>query len=196
MIVLDVETTGTNPHKHSLVSIGAVDFVKSDNQFYEECVIWDGAHVDPVALDINGMSEQQIRDEMKQSEENLVRNFLSWLDNAEDRVIAGQNVTMDTAFVREAASRAGFTAPLSYRTIDLHSIAYFHMIRRNITPPLLNKKTDLDSDKIMRYVGIPTEPKPHNGLNGAIWEAEAFSRLMHDKSMFVQFSSSHIPWRK
>ncbi len=39
MIVIDVETIGINLQNHSIVSIRAVDFYKSKNQFYQECRI-------------------------------------------------------------------------------------------------------------------------------------------------------------
>ena len=45
MIIIDVETTGLDPKKYSIVSIGAVDFKKPMRTFYEECRIWDGAEV-------------------------------------------------------------------------------------------------------------------------------------------------------
>src|SRR3989344_2493483 len=35
MIVIDVETTGVIPTKHSILSIGAIDFNNPENQFYE-----------------------------------------------------------------------------------------------------------------------------------------------------------------
>ena len=43
MIVVDVETSGMDAYKHSLLSIGAVDFENPVERFYEECRIWDGA---------------------------------------------------------------------------------------------------------------------------------------------------------
>jgi hypothetical protein len=69
------------------------------------------------------------------------------------------------------------------------------MTSRGITPPVLNKKTDLNSDKIMEYVGIPTEPHPHKALNGAIWELEAFSRLLYGKGILTDFEKYPIPWK-
>ena len=37
MIILDIETTGVNPEKHAIVSVGAVDFLNPSRTFYEEC---------------------------------------------------------------------------------------------------------------------------------------------------------------
>ncbi len=194
MIVLDVETTGTDPKKHSLVSIGAVDFAKPERTFYAECRVWDGAHIAEEALAVNGFTEAKIKDPTKKSEGEIVAEFLEWLEGCDDHTIAGQNPFFDYEFVVAGAERAGLDYSLARRIIDLHSIVYFHMIRRGLIPPIKNKRTNLNSDAIMEYVGIPTEPKPHKALNGAIWEAEAFSRLMHEKSLFPQFGEHPIPW--
>jgi hypothetical protein len=43
MLVLDVEASGTNYEKHSIVSLGALDLRNPENRFYGECRIWDGA---------------------------------------------------------------------------------------------------------------------------------------------------------
>ncbi|TAL49070.1 3'-5' exonuclease [Patescibacteria group bacterium] len=194
MIVLDVETTGTDLAKNSLVSIGAVEFSHPEAQFYEECRIWDGAHIDPVALERNGFSEEQIKDARKQSEGEMAANFLKWLGERDDMVILGHNVDFDVSFVKAAAQRSGISTPLSKRIVDLHSVTFYHMLRRGVAPPLENRKSNLDSDKVMEYVGIPTESKPHNGLNGAIWEAEAFQRLIYDRALFPEFCKLLIPW--
>lgn len=194
MLILDVETTGTEAYKHSLVSIGAVDFLNSSRTFYEECRIWDGAHVSPEALAVNGYTEDQIRDPKKQSEGEAVAKFLEWMKESVDHNIAGQNVFFDTAFIIAAAIRNRIDFSIPHRIIDQHSICYAHMIKQGIEPPMKNKRTDLNSDKIMEYVGIPAEPKPHIAINGAIWEAEAFSRLLHNKNLLPQFSQYSIPW--
>jgi hypothetical protein len=68
------------------------------------------------------------------------------------------------------------------------------MIKKGITPPVLNNRTDLNSDKIMNYVGIPAEPHPHNALNGAKVAGEAISRLLYDRNLLPEFKQFKIPW--
>ena len=194
MIVVDVETTGTNPMKHSLASIGAVDFVNPADQFYEECRVWGGAHIDDEALIINGYKREELQSPQKQSEGDLIQRFLKWIESRQEHTIGGQNPFFDVSFIQAACGRNHLNFTLAHRTVDLHSITYFHMIGRGINPPVEHKRSNLNSDTIMAYVGIPAEPKPHIALNGAIWEAEAFSRLFCEQNLFPQFKRYSIPW--
>ena len=65
MIVVDVETTGSIPYRHSIVSIGAVEFENPTNQFYEECRIFEGAEIEDIAMKVNGFSYDEINDPSK-----------------------------------------------------------------------------------------------------------------------------------
>ena len=194
MIVLDVETTGLNPEKNSLVSIGALDFYNPEDRFYEECRIWDGAEVWPEALVINGYTEQNIRDQHKPTEADIVQRFWDWLKDKSDITVAGQNCYVDLQFVEAALKRTGSKEKMQRRIFDQHSITMFHMLRRGLTPPLKDRRSTLDSDTIMKYVGIPTEPKPHVAINGAIWEYEALHRLIYEKPGLKDFKQYPIPW--
>ncbi|MSR78577.1 MAG: hypothetical protein EXS59_00310 [Candidatus Taylorbacteria bacterium] len=189
MIVIDVEASGVSPEKNSLVSVGAVDFANPDRRFYEECRIWDGAHVDKDALAVNGFTREQISDTKKKSDREVVLDFLEWINNSEEKTIAGHNPSFDRDFLQATAYRYHINWPLAHRTIDLHSVCYFDMIRKGITPPTLHGHSALNLDAVLRYVGIPDEPKPHNALTGALVETEAFSRLFYGKSLLPEFTS-------
>lgn len=194
MIVVDIEASGTDPYKHSIVSIGALYFTDPAKQFYAECKIWDGAHVMDEALAVNGFTKEQIIDPSKKTEGDITAEFFEWMKDSPDHTTAGQNPSFDRDFLRLAAERAHHTNyPLAYRTIDVHSVCYLHMIERGITPPLKNKRSDLNSGKIMAYVGIPEEPKPHNALMGAKVAAEALSRLLYNKKLLPEFEQFEIP---
>jgi hypothetical protein len=53
--------------------------------------------------------------------------------------------------------------------------------------------TRLSADTTLKYVGIPPEPKPHHALNGAKYEAEAFSRLIYGKNLLHEFAQFAVP---
>lgn len=194
MIIVDVEASGTDLKKHSLLSIGALDFDNPDNRFYGECRIWEGAHIMDEALEVNGFTREQITDVKKQTDGELAKAFIEWSSTCKERTLAGQNPSFDRDFIQLAAQRSHIDWPFAHRTIDLHSLCYMHMVKRGIVPPTLNGKTDLNSEKIMNYVGIPKEKHPHNALNCTVTEAEAISRLLYDKKLLLEFEAYPIPW--
>jgi DNA polymerase III epsilon subunit-like protein len=178
------------------VSLGALDFAHPENRFYEECRIWDGAHIMPGALAVNGFTEAEIRDKNKQSESDLAHHFLQWSEDIEERTFAGQNVSFDRDFLKAACERAGHTDwPFAYRTIDTHTLAYMHHIHRGLTPPVRHRRSALDLDAILNYCGIPEEPHPHNALTGALSHAEVVSRLLYGRKLLPEFDQFEIPWQ-
>jgi DNA polymerase III epsilon subunit-like protein len=196
MLVIDVEASGVEAHKHSIVSVGALDFANPSNRFYEECRVWDGAHIMEDALKVNGFTEAQITDPKKQSEADLVHAFMQWADGLEERTFAGQNVSFDRDFIKYAAQRAGHTDwPFAYRTIDTHTLAYMHMINRGLKIPTMKRRSALDLDAILNYCGIPHEPEPHNALTGALSHAEVISRLLYGRKLLPEFNQYQIPWK-
>ncbi|MES2749372.1 MAG: exonuclease domain-containing protein [Patescibacteria group bacterium] len=196
MLIIDIEATGTNAHKHSILSIGAIDLQNPTNRFYGECRMWEGAHVMDEALVVNGFTEEQINDTSKQTEAELITTFMEWTQGLLDRTPAGQNVSFDRAYVEAACSRAGINFDLPFRTIDAHTLCYLHMLKRGITPPFdaEHKHSALNLDGVMNYCGIPDEPDPHNALTGAMSHAEVVSRLLYDKKLLPEFSQFEIPW--
>jgi DNA polymerase III epsilon subunit-like protein len=196
MIVIDVEASGTNYEKHSIVSLGALDFNNPSNRFYMECRVWDGAHISEEALKVNGFTEAEIIDTRKKSEGELTRAFLEWSHHMGDRTLAGQNVSFDRDYIKAACEREKIAWDLAYRTIDTHSVCYTHMIARGLTPPVdpEHRRSALNLDAILNYCGIPAEPEPHNALTGALSHAEVLSRLLYDKKLLPEFEQYDIPW--
>ena len=193
MIVLDIEASGTDPYKHSMVSIGALDFTNPTKQFYAECRIWDGAHIMDEALGVNGFTEAQIIDQTKKTEGEIAAEFFEWIKDSPDHTTAGQNPSFDRDFLKLAAERFHLNYPLAHRTLDVHSICHAHMVWRGIVPPIEHNRSALNSSAIQKYVGIPEEPKPHNALNGAKVAAEALSRLLYNKKLLPDFEQFEIP---
>ena len=197
MIVVDVEASGTEYEKHSIVSIGALDFDNPTNQFYDECRIWEGAHIMEGALEVNGFTEAEITDPTKKSEQEITTAFLAWSEDITDRTLAGQNVSFDRDFLKAAAGRAGLNWDLAYRTIDTHTLCWMHMVKRGLTPPIdpEKRRSALDLDAVLNYIGIPAEPTPHNALTGALSHAEVIARLLYDKKLLPEFEQFDIPWQ-
>jgi len=188
MIVIDIEASGTNYEKHSILSLGALDFNNPANRIYLECQAWEGAHIDPQALEVNGFSEEQATDDTKETEAQLIAQFLSWAEGVEDQTFAGQNVSFDRDFVKAACGRAGYSYPFAHRTIDTHTLAYMHYVTHGRQIPIDKRHSALNLDAVLNYVGIPDEPEPHNALTGALVHAEVIARLLYGKPLLAEFS--------
>jgi DNA polymerase III epsilon subunit-like protein len=193
MIVLDIEATGVNYQKHSILSLGALDFDNPENQIYLECQAWEGAHIDPQAIAVCGFTEAEATDDTKQTEAQLIAQFLTWAENIEDQTLLGQNVSFDRDFIKAACERAGYNYPFAHRTIDTHTLAYMHYILHNKKIPIANRHSALNIETIASYIGIPGEPEPHNALSGACMHAEMASRLMYGKILLPEFQAYPLP---
>ena len=196
MIVIDIEASGTEYAKHSIVAIGAFDFDRPDWRFYAECRIWDGAHINAESLAISAYTHEQVTDPTKKPEGEIVREFLEWSEHMGDRTLAGQNVSFDRDFLKAAAQREGLSWDLAHRTIDTHTLCYMHMVKRGLVPPVdpEHRRSALNLDAILNYCGIPDEPEPHNALTGALSHGEVIARLLYERKLLPEFSQFPIPW--
>lgn len=196
MLIIDIEASGTDPLKNSILSIGALDFDHPDNQFYDECRAWEGAHINDEALAVNGFTKEEALDPSKKTEEEVVKAFIAWAKPLRDWTFAGQNPSFDRDFIRAACLRNHIDFPFAHRTLDTHSLAYLHMVKRGVVPPFdsAKRRSSLDLDAILRYVGVPEEPSPHNALTGAMSHAEVVSRLLYGRPLLPDFEMYPIPW--
>ena len=183
MIILDTETSGVDAYKDSLVSVGAIEFENPKNEFYAECRIWEGAHIDDKSLTVNGFSREQITDQKKKTDREVLEEFLEWTYSCGERTLVGQNPSFDESFLKATAERYHINWPLAKRTIDLHSVVYFDMLKKGLKPPTDEKMlhSKLNLSRILEYVGMKDERKKHNALEDAKLEAETFRRLIYGK---------------
>ena len=193
MIIVDVETTGLDPLRCAILSIGAVDFSDPSRTFYRECRIFSDALVSSEALAINGFTWDHVQRTDLDDLSVVLADFLSWMSTVTDQTLAGENPSFDRDFLRAAFDRCGIRASLGYRTLDLHTLCYAHHLLRRLVPPLKYNRTNISADTCLVYVGLPAEPKPHHALVGAKMEAEAFSRLLLGKGLLAEFAPYPVP---
>lgn len=172
MIILDIETTGLDPKRHCMLSLGAVDY-DSGEEFYGECRIYQNSEIDMKALEINGFKKEHIwsmENPEKREAHFLYWDFAQWASkhNPPGKILlAGHNIGhFDILFLEHYHQRFEPEPWIfGYRTLDLHSVAFTVLGR------------SLSHAGICEALGLPTEPKPHHALHGARSERDAFKRL-------------------
>jgi DNA polymerase III epsilon subunit-like protein len=195
MIILDIETTGLNHQKHAIIDLAAIEFENPTNQFHMQCRIRKNTQLDPEALEYNGFKIEDIQNPTLPSTQQIITKFQTWAKKIPERTLAGQNPDFDYRFLQYNYQLYGLKWDFGHRKIDQHTLAYAKALNTNYPIPLTeNKTTAFNSNQIMQFVGLPPEPRPHNSaLRGALWEAEAFSRLIKGKNLLKQFSQHPIP---
>ena len=196
MVTVDVETTGVDPHLHGLISIGAILWQDPEQWFYGEARPSDGVEITDGALNVNGFTYEQLA-ELPMDMPTMLLQFFTWVRaQPEPWILAGHNAQFDLKFLQKESDRCGFDPrdfPFAYHTIDLHTVAQTDYFR---TKGFWYPDT-MPAWKIFEKLGIPNEPKPHHGLNGALWEMEALGRLLLKRSMFTDFAEYPVkenPW--
>lgn len=193
MIVIDLEMSGINPSKHSILSIGAVDFSNSANQFYIECRLREDAKYMRDALAVNGFTPKQIKDKNKPMLKAALLAFIEWMDSINERTIGGHNVQFDIMFLKHSFRLYNIDYSVGGRTVDTHALAYAHCLKRKVKIPLKYSRSNITSEFVAKYCGLPIEPHPHNGLNGARIEAEELSRLIYGKNLLKEYKKFEVP---
>jgi len=181
MIVTDIESTGMDPKKNSIVSIGAVEFENPGNRFYGECKVEEGLEIDPVSLQINGFSLHEIMDPKKPTGNELLGKFFEWVKGIEERTLAGDNIWFDTGFMKEKSKKFGLKWPFQGKAVELHEVS------------LLTEGVPWSLDLILRIIGIPERKGSHNALNDALLTAEAISRLALGKGRVKKYQKYPVP---
>ncbi len=190
MIIVDVETTGLDPERNSILSIGALNFSDPKDQFYGECTVWKGAEIDGNALRINGFTMRDIRKNPK-SPKDIMKEFLEWAKEVGSRVLGGYYTRFDYSFLRSAARMSGIPFPFRKNVTDLHNI---FSEKLGVDRKLYERNLIFSLNEILLNVGLPPEPDPHNALRGAKFTAEALARIKRGKSIIREFRE--FPIRK
>lgn len=182
ILVVDLETTGTNANRNSIIQFGAVWLSGAEGEIEMDCRAFDGAELHPKALEVNGCSEARCLNPALMSEAEALAQFFAWIKlhtDTDDQpfILAGLNPSFDRSFLMQAWLRAGRPIklfPVPHRTIDLHTLAITYAMACDSVIP----SRGLYTDEIYAVLDLPPEPKPHTALTGARREADALHKLM------------------
>ncbi len=192
MIVLDIETSGLDIGKNGIWQIAALN-METGEEFCEKCRIDGEDEIMEEALEICGKTEQELKDKSKQTQKQLIENFLNWISKFDERIIAGHNVGWDISFLQNKCLKYGlrkkFHEVIGHRTIDLATLAQLKFREENGKFKTENGKNKMDLKSVLEFCGMKderkqsvngkiTEGKSHNALEDVKLEVECFKKLL------------------
>jgi DNA polymerase-3 subunit epsilon len=193
MIVVDIETSGLDSKNNGIWQIGAVDTDNPDRIFLEECRIDDDEQVEQEALDVCGVTEEQMRSKYKQSQKELLEKFFKWCIESGTRNFVCQNPQFDTSFLRFKASKHKLIYPFHYRSYDLHSIASLKYKEVYGELPVKEGCSNMNLTNILFFCGMKDNRDKHNALEDAKLTAECFYRIVYCKTFLKEFEQYPLP---
>ncbi len=193
MIVLDIETSGLDKVKSGIWQMGAIDLTNPDNYFLEEAKIDDEDIVTREALKIIGKSESELRDNSKQSQHQMIKNFFDWIEKRPIKNFLCQNPVFDVAIVEIKANKYKLKIPFHYRSFDLHNFAQAKYFEVNSQFLIKEAHSDMGLSNILVFCGMKDNRESHNALEDCKLTAECFSRLVYGKNLFPEYSKFKLP---
>ncbi len=208
--VVDLEATSLNTRKGAIASIGMVTFRNGElRRYYRVFRPFKGARIDKSALAVCGFTLKELNKrcdcsggeencsvpEHAHSPEKVCLYVSKFMRENRCHTIAGQNPAFDTGYLHAYFERYKKFDFISHRTIDLHSIGYGQLAAKGMRVPtdmvrdgrISYVRNDFSATKLYHMIGMPTEPKPHNALTGAVFEFEALCRLVYKKPVLEEF---------
>ena len=155
ILVVDVETTGLDPTKDTVVQIAACklngDTRLGDSSFVT--YVKPGRSISTTAEAVHGLKLRDLSTAPSIAE--AVRAFNEYAP--QDAVLCGHNIAFDAAFLKAAYASAGINYPFDYHLLDVWSVSFFLLETQHIklNPHNLTALCDL--------YGIPRRHK-HDAL--------------------------------
>ena len=207
MIVMDIETSGLTG-REGIWQIGAI-VLGTERYFIQDGRIDDEDHISEGALKVTGKTEAELRDPKKQSQRELIVNYLDWVKDQPERIFVGENPGFDAMMIQDKAIKYGienvFQRVHGHRTMDLHTIAQERYKRINGKYLLIDGKDAMNLSAVLKLCGLPDnrrnvklseivqEGKPHNAIEDCQLEGECFWRIENGENLFPEYSNYPVP---
>ncbi len=209
MIILDIETTGLT-NDCGICEIGAININDISKPFLQDCRIDEDDLITLGAMRVNGRNLEILKDKNKQTQKQLIENYLDWVNIQENKLFYGQNVTWDISMIQAKSMKYDlhkkFLEIHIQRGMDLHTLAqerYFEIHKKYFLKETGQSAFNLG--EILKFCGIPDERinvkgneiikegKYHTALEDCVLEGEAVYRLKFGKNLFKEFKKFSIP---
>jgi hypothetical protein len=209
MIILDIETSGLT-NDCGICEIGAINTNNISKTFLQDCRIDDDDLITEGAMRVNGRDLDVLKDKNKQTQKELIENYLDWVSMQENKLFYGQNVAWDISMIQAKSIKYNlhkkFLEIHMQRGMDLHTLAqerYFEINKKYFLKETGQSAFNLG--EILKFCGIPDERinvkgneiiregKYHTALEDCALEGEAVYRLKFGNNLFEEFSKFEIP---
>lgn len=204
-IVLDLEMSGLDMEKCGIWQIGAID-LNTMEEYIDESRIDEEDVVEEGALKVIGKTEEELRDQSKQSQKEMIEKFMKWVESRQLRNFLCQNPQFDIGFLTIRIKKYGIPKTYHFRAFDLHSIAQTKYFELNNKFRTNDHNSEMNLTSVLELCGMPDnrinfdqegevvhEGNPHNALEDAKLTAECFSRIIEGKNLFPEYSKFEMP---
>ena len=182
LLVIDTETGGLDPERHSILSLGAVVWADGKlGETFEVRIVEPEISVEPEAMAVNriNLEEHQVRG---QSPPEAVRRFLAFLDrnfgpaDTREKIdLVGHNIMFDVGFLRRLLRICGGSLSdfFSHRYLDTAGIVRFLILAKKVS------MSGASSNQAFEYFGVSVPPNArHTALGDAIATAKLLNALL------------------
>jgi hypothetical protein len=188
-LIVDIETTSQDRHNAGIVEIAAAWTHHADpfsEAFQIRCRPREDCVIDPDAIAYNGCD--WLRAPWAPTESEAITSFARWIyetappevtsldfSKGQGILMTGWNLAVFDWLILERSWSAFCPAvwPFSFRTLDLHAMAFADMTKRGLHVPV----TGLTSSLVCEVYNIPPEPKPHRAMGGVTFETHLYNVL-------------------
>lgn len=180
LLLIDIESTGTNVAKHEIIQIAAIlldkKTLKEKGVFSTFIKPRKWKQQDPEAMAVNGITLAQVKNAppLRQALQQLVKTFGT---SVIVTVYAGN---LDVVFFTAAFREQNMRYPYDYHTFDIWSLCYNYMARRH---KLTDRKkfAGFSMESVAKHFRIPLPARRHQALIDCQIEAEVLRALMKAK---------------
>lgn len=161
VIVFDLETAGAPEHR--IVELGAVRLGRDLAVIDRFGALIDGRPVDEETRAIHHITDDMISDKPKFAEMHML--FDEWCQKSDPYVLTAFGAYFDIPVLREEYKRIGRKYPHPGHAIDIKSIAWMEILKRDLPCKRL------DVERALELLGLKYEGTRHRGPDDAWNEA-------------------------
>lgn len=177
-LYLDIETSGVDPLKHSILSIGIVITINGFENylsFYEE-ISYDELVVEPGAIEVNRIEfKNQIGRIPLEKADNKAYDFVKkYYSKTEKAIAIGLNIgEFDLLFINKHMPK--LASLIDRRSVNLNSLIYFIADINSVD--FLKLKEDLSAKAAVNVDNIGLGLKKHNALYDALIHMSLYNEI-------------------